>query len=190
MGRLVSCSDDLLVQASLDGDTTAFAALMLRYGEAVVALIRRRVPNAVDAEDILQETLLSAWLHLATLSNAARVKPWLLQIARNSCRDYYRSPLRRDVPVHNEPLEHLVNRYGRAEGPELAEVELRDAFNRLPSPMRLTAQLFYLEDLPISQIAEQLRCPTGTVKSRLHSARNHLRHLLEPDSTKGDDCHD
>ncbi|MGI6609737.1 MAG: RNA polymerase sigma factor [Limnochordia bacterium] len=177
-------SDACLIQACLSGDTVAFATLILRHGEPVAALIRRRIP-ASDVEDVLQETLLSVWTHLGTLSDSGQLKAWLLQIARSRCSDYYRSPSRRDVPLEDDDLGHLVNRYGRAQPPDEG-AEVHDALGRLSPPLQITARLFYLEDLSIAQISRQLQCPQGTVKRRLYSARNHLRQLLGDTPTKGE----
>lgn len=179
---LAEPSDACLVQACVNGDAAAFATLILRHGEPVAALIRRRIP-ASDVEDVLQETLLSVWTRLGTLSDDAHLKAWLLQVARSRCSDYYRSPSRRDVPLEDDDLEHLVNRYGQALPPDEG-TEVLDALDQLSSPIQIIARLYYVEDLSIAQISRQLQCPQGTVKRRLFSARNHLRRLLDDNQQK------
>jgi RNA polymerase sigma-70 factor (ECF subfamily) len=173
-------SDDRLIEQALGGDSDAFGELIRRYEQPLAALICRMVGNAHDREDVLQRTLLDVWRCLGQLRERSKVKAWLIQIARNRCRDHYRSAERRDEPTPDETLEGYVNRFGRAV-PESPSLEIaRDAIEQVPPTQRRTAELFYLDGLTIDEIGRRLHRPAGTIKSRLFYARRALEQSLAP----------
>ncbi|MCE5237967.1 RNA polymerase sigma factor [bacterium] len=171
--------DAELVSRSARGEGAAFAELMQRHGRPVVALLRRLLERPEDVEDLLQETLLHAWRDIGKLQEAGRVRAWLLQIARNRCRDCWKAQGRATVPLAAEHLEVAANRYGRAAGRADEQVEAaQEALRQVRPPLREAAELFYAEGWSIAEIARQLQCPAGTVKRRLHEARRHMRRTL------------
>ena len=183
MGQL---TDADLVRRSAGGDTASFIELIHVHKDSLAALIRRLVSDADEAEDLLQETLLQSWLKIGGIRNPERAQAWLLQIARNLCRDYHKSTQRRMNPTQQEELECYVNRCGRAAAPADAVGELSEAMGRLPLVEQEIVKLFYLHGFTIKEICQQIQAPIGTVKYRLHSARHHLRSFLdEPEENGG-----
>jgi RNA polymerase sigma-70 factor (ECF subfamily) len=172
-------TDEELIYGSLKGDAQSFALLVNRYQKPLVTLIRYRIKNIDDAEDVFQETLMNAWLSLGHLKDHRKIKPWLLQIARNQCRDFYRSAQRRYLPTERGELDYIVSRCGRDLDRSYYRIELEEAMNAVSKPQWDAIKLFYFEGLTIAEIAEREKCPQGTVKRRLCYARNHLRHLLK-----------
>ena len=169
-------SDKTLVRRSAAGDERAFVALVRRYEQPLAARIRYQIGNPDHAEDVLQETLLDAWVGLRRLRQPASVRAWLLRIAGNRCNDYFRSPQRRDLPTAHPDLEHLVNRHGRVHvRQQEAVTDVVAALDEVPAAERDAARLFYLEGLTIAEIAARSRTPEGTIKRRLHDARRHMR---------------
>ena len=180
-------SDKTLVRCSAAGDERAFVALVRRYEQPLAARIRYQIGNPDHAEDVLQETLLDAWVGLRRLREPASVRAWLLRIAGNRCNDYFRSPQRRDLTIAHPDLEHLVNRHGRAHvRQQEAVADVVEALNDVPAAERDAARLFYLEGLTIAEIAARSRTPEGTIKWRLHDARHHLRETLGVTRAKED----
>ena len=98
---MASRSDNELVRCSLAGDQDAFVALIKRHDQPLAALTRRYVRDYHAAEDVLQETLLRAWMSLGQLRDARKFRAWLLQVARNRCRDYLKSAQRRYEPTED-----------------------------------------------------------------------------------------
>lgn len=179
MSPLSDLSDEKLVRRSARGDEHAFVKLVRRYEQPIAALIRYQIGDPDHAEDIFQETLLAAWIGLRGLRNPNKVRAWLLQIARNRCRDFYRSSQRRDLPTEERALEGLVNRFGRALTPQRETAsDVLEALEEVPISERNAAKRFYLQGLTIAEIAARSRCPKGTIKRRLHYARNHVRQIL------------
>lgn len=176
--------DDRLIEQALSGDSDAFGELIRRYEQPLAALICRLVSNAHDREDVLQRTLLDAWRCLGQLRERSKVKAWLIQIARNRCRDHYRSVARLDEPTPDGTLEVYLSHFGRAVCEPGSGEELREAIERVPPTQRGTAELFYLEGLTIEEISRRLHTPAGTIKSRLFHARCALRRGPEPNTTR------
>ena len=117
----------------------------------------------------MQEVCLCAHQHFHQLKNRAAFKPWLLTIARHKCDDYFRRSAPAALPLDGIP-EPCDFRFGI---PEPSFVS--DALDALPETDRQMLQLYYFQGLPQQQIAEKLRIPLGTVKSRLHTARQHFK---------------
>jgi RNA polymerase sigma-70 factor, ECF subfamily len=178
-------TDAELAERSTVGDNAAFEELARRYRNSLTALIRRLVRNPNEVEELLQETLVRSWRNIATVRNPERVHAWLLQVARNCCRDHDRSIHHREQPTEQQTLETYANRYGRTGPSPEADVELREALKNLPRLEGEAIRLFYLRGLSINEIAETTQSPVGTVKSRLFTARHHLRVFLE--ESRGDE---
>ena len=171
--------DENLVARSLAGDEGAFVALIRRHSGLLVRLIRHHVGNTDDADDVMQETLLAAWAGLPRLRDPARVRSWLLRVARNRCRDFLKSAQRRDEPIEGGVLEAWANRAGRAVWADsVCRAAAREALDEVPGLPGEAARLFYLNGLSIAEIAAARSCPQGTVKRHLHMARARVREVL------------
>lgn len=149
-----------------------FSALLEECRGPLERLVRFRIPIPEDAEDILQEARLRAWLGFGNLRQEGAFKPWLLRIARNLCSDYFRQKVRSlELPLEEVPEWALTRGvYGRASG---GAVE--DTLETLADTDRKILYLYYWKQEPQARIAETLGIPLGTVKSRLHTARQHFR---------------
>ena len=129
--------------------------------------VKFRIGNLQDAEDIVQETMLSAIRSADRLRNPESMKAWLFQIAANACRDYYR----RKQPEKGD-LAELENRLTEEALPETA---VEETLLQLRQQDRLLLKLMYFDVLNQQEIAKALNIPVGTVKSRLHYARKSFR---------------
>lgn len=168
-------TDANLVRRSAQGDREAFVELVRRHRGSLVALILRLVADLDEAEDLLQETLVHSWLNIANVRNPERVQAWLLQVARNLCRDYHKSAERRVRPTEQAELANYLNRYGWAAPPDPIAMEVQEATHTLSPAEREVVQLFYAQGFSIKEICAHTQAPAGTVKSRLFTARHHLR---------------
>ena len=153
-----------------------FETLLLANKLGVERWVKFHV-SGPDAEDILQETYLAAYQAFPRLKDRTAFRPWLISIARNKWRDWYRKQARRlDTPVGELPDVPAE------EAPDTAVAETLDRLSDRDARM---LRLFYLEQLPQKEIARQLSIPTGTVKSRLNAARDRFR-AAYPYSPKGE----
>jgi RNA polymerase sigma-70 factor, ECF subfamily len=141
----------------------------------------RYASNPGDAEDIAQDALLRAWRRRSTLREAGSRNQWLAAIVRNEAFRLHARP-------RADPTERIELREGAEDEHVLAAVELADlhaALAGLNERDRRLLEMKYEEDLTQATIARRLGVPEGTVKVRLHRARNKLRLLYAGASAAG-----
>jgi RNA polymerase sigma-70 factor (ECF subfamily) len=133
----------------------------------------RYASNPSEAEDIAQDALLRAWRRRSTLRDSGRRNQWLASIVRNEA-------FRQHARVRPDPTSSIEFSEGAEDEAVLAAVELADlhaALSLLSKRDRQLLEMKYEEDLTQGMIARRLGIPEGTVKVRLHRARNRLRLL-------------
>ena len=179
-------SDDKLVSEAKSGDQQAFAELCLRYRGMLMRRIYRIVRQPEDAEDVLQETLLSAYQHLDSFRGACRFSTWITKIGINRAlmllRKRKSQPENRPEVITDDGW-NLETREFRDPGlnPEQRYVMSRtmqglsQAIDKLPPHFRGMMDLYYRRDLLLKDAAEALGITEQAAKSRLMRARNLLR---------------
>jgi RNA polymerase sigma-70 factor, ECF subfamily len=176
--------DEYLVASAKAGDGRALDQLVRRWTPRLLRYAVRKLGAVEPARDIVQDTWISAIRNLPALSDPARFPPWLYSIATHKCADAIRKAVRarrRDASIVEEAT---VN--GAAIDPAGVAAERLDigaALAGLSPDHRIVVDLFYSDDLSVEEIADAVGIPAGTVKSRLHHARQVLRqHLGETES--------
>jgi RNA polymerase sigma factor (sigma-70 family) len=163
-------SEERLVAAALAGDREAFATLADRHRRPAEALVRRLLRDPLEAEDVVQEAVLRAYLGLDQLRQPARFGAWLCGIAINLARMRLRR-LARSAPLPeglaaSEPADELG--------------ALREALAVLPPAQREAVVMHYVVGLSGLEIAELVGRSPGAVRVQLHRARERLRDVLAP----------
>lgn len=188
--------DATLVALVLAGDQSAFAELVDRYHGEVYYLALRQLRHREDAEDLAQEAFLRAYRALAQYDPTRPFGAWLYAITARLCIDAHRRRRVRPVSL-TRPEEGTAAEEREWEIPDPAEgpeslVERRDEahrlsglIDRLPPDYRLAILLRHAQDLSYEEIAEATGVPLGTVKARIHRARNQLRAWLEAEARAG-----
>jgi len=181
----VSIADDSeIVRKVLAGEKAAFSYLIDRYRSETLAFAMRLL-RRLDAEDVVQEAFLAAFLSLHKLRDWERFRSWLLGITANLCR--YRLRLLREGYVHDLVGGEVVPAFALEDHEPSPEViyetkeihqMLRAAIQALPDEQREMVALHYVRGLTISEIAILIGTPAGTIKARLHRARAALRQAL------------
>ncbi|MBQ3126955.1 MAG: sigma-70 family RNA polymerase sigma factor [Clostridia bacterium] len=161
-----------------------FERLFEAHRGAVERFVKFRLPPA-DADDVLQEVWLTAYLKRNDLQDADKAKAWLLSIARSRCVDYCRARAKR-MEISLDGVAETALRYGR-QGVTLRET-VRDTLGRLGDVERQILYLYYFRKMPQAEIAAYLQIPPGTVKSRLNRARTQFREAYPypPNKKKGE----
>lgn len=165
--------DDDLVRRVLKGDEAAFTELMRRHEERLFNIVYRIVGNVEDAQDVVQNTFITAFQTLASYrgNTPAQFFTWLYRIAYNVAISHKR--------VQSNEKGFAVVRPERDERMEQAYAALQ----RLPPSLAFVLFLKDMADCKYPAIAELLQLPLGTVRSRLQRARLELKlHLETPDS--------
>jgi RNA polymerase sigma factor (sigma-70 family) len=170
-------SDASLVGVARDGDHRAFAALVERHYELLLATCRRATGDPHMAADAAQEAVVTALLGLDQLRHDDRFAAWLIGIGLNLCR---RGLQDRARWARLEGVERAANGPGPDEAAEAAAIaeRVRAAIAALPPGQRAAVALFHLGGLSHAEVAGRLDTRPGAVKTRLHKARRALRRSL------------
>lgn len=148
---------------------------------ALERFVKFRIGSLQDAEDLIQECCVAALRKQESLRDPLAFKAWLLRIAQNRCTDYYRAQARRmELPIE-ELSEQVMSTslYGRRENTVVTET-----LDKLGDKEKQILYLYYFKELPQDQIAARLGLPLGTVKSRLHYAKQKFKEAY-PKGRKG-----
>jgi RNA polymerase sigma-70 factor (ECF subfamily) len=170
-------TDQVLIEMAVAGHSDCFSVLVDRHLTAVRRYLRSMVPNEPDQEDVLQEVLLKVWRHLADFRLECSLRTWMIQIAINEVRQWYRrrtsqrvfQPLEDSAPIasmQDSPEKCLLrNEAGRAVHSGLAT---------LPAKYRDVLVLRYLEENTGEGTAKRLGTTVAAVKTRTFRARRLL----------------
>jgi RNA polymerase sigma factor (sigma-70 family) len=157
------------------GEAEAFRLLVDDIAPAVFGFLRRRVTDAGELEDMLQETLIAVYESRHTYDPARRFEPWLFAIARNVGADFQRRhwSQARWQELVEEPPEQGTECTGSA------RMVLRDALTRLPLGQREAFMMLKIEGLTINEASARAGVSVAALKVRAHRAYEFLReHLL------------
>ena len=181
-------TDEELVARSKTGDTDSFNQLVRRWERPIFALAYRTLGREEDARDVTQETFLRAFRALGGFKGDAKFSSWLYRIALNLCRDWIRKDRRTPVVTIPEgvDIEQLIAERGPTETVEdlASRAELSrgvaKAMESLPAEQRESIILKEYHGLTFQEIADLMKCPLSTVKTRVYQGLSTLRkHLGE-----------
>lgn len=184
-------TDEELVARSKTGDTESFNQLVKRWERPIFALAYRTLGREEDARDVTQETFLRAFRALSGFKGDAKFSSWLYRIALNLCRDWMRKERRAPLVAVPEgvEVEQLAADQGPAETVEdlaaRAELgrEVAKAMAHLPEEQRHAIILKEYHGLTFQEIADLMRCPLSTVKTRVYQGLSTLRKQLAEQMT-------
>lgn len=169
-------------------DIEELADLIAQHGKAIYGFCWKLAGNPVDADDLYQETFLRAVEGRHTLDKTRNPKAYLIAIAVGLHRNHRRKQAwrQRIAPVsrladQDESQPWAISPHTPEDAALSREQQalLRQAAHQLKDKLRLPLYMYYTAELSVEEIASALRIPQGTVKSRLHKARQLLRKAME-----------
>jgi RNA polymerase sigma-70 factor (ECF subfamily) len=181
--------EQVLVEKASRGDGDAFEVLVSRCERNVYSLAYRLVSDREDAMDIVQDVFLKAYQALPKFRGESKFSTWIHRVCVNASLDYLRKKQKLPVYSLDEPLslrESSVTRDVEDESGDVeTKVETRDlseavfaALKNLEIDHRVVITLCDIQGYSYQEISDMLGLSIGTVKSRLHRARNAVRKLL------------
>jgi RNA polymerase sigma-70 factor, ECF subfamily len=193
--------EELMSRYREQGPEAVFNVLVHRYERELYRYLARYLGDAILAEDVFQNTFLQVHLKRGLYEDGRPFRPWLYAIATHQAVDAMRKGGRHPTVSLDQRgsanqresdagslLDLLVNE-GNGPLAELQEQErqqwVRDSIERLPESLRQTLILAYHQDLKYREIAEILKIPVGTVKSRLHAALSKLQDMARSANRDG-----
>jgi RNA polymerase sigma factor (sigma-70 family) len=169
-----------LVEAAQAGDSEAYAALVQHFQGMAYAIASRYVEDHHLAQDLVQDAIIEAFLHLSQLKEPSAFPGWFRQIVFRQC-----TRVLRQLTLPSSSLEAAsANLVAERDTEDLVmqaerEATVRSALASLPRHEQLVAALFYGYGYSYNEVSAFLKIPITTVKKRLHSARQKLRMQLE-----------
>ena len=182
-------ADEQLVARAQDGDVAAFELLVRKYQQKAIQLVSRLVGEA-DAPDVAQEAFIKAYRALPGFRGQSAFYTWLYRIAINSAKNHLvsraRRPAGQDIDIVEAELYGHTGQLSDLDTPEsvLLAQEIKDkvslVIGRLPPDLRQAIVLRELDGLSYEEISEVMRCPIGTVRSRIFRARESIDAVVQP----------
>jgi len=179
--NMTSQEQDLdLIHRMGAGDENAARELYAAYGQRLYTYALRITNDPATAEDVTQDTLVTAWRTANKFRGEGRLIAWLLGIVHHSAMKALRhasQPL--DAIEETIPESHA----SPEEQAQTGEMKhwIRQGLQSLSAEHRAVLELVFYQGLSLNEVAEVCGCPLGTVKSRLSYARQHLRGVLSRD---------
>ena len=162
--------DGILVMQCQKGDKKAFSLLVKRWHSKLLRHASRVLKDSEASKDVVQDSWISISKGIGRLKNPAHFGPWAMRIVYHKAIDYIRKQ-KTIVTEWTPEAEDTKNE----ENTNIILAKLKE----LPENHRIILSMFYLEEMPVAEIAYILKIPPGTVKSRLFNAREYFRKNLK-----------
>ena len=183
--------DQQLIERIQRGDKNAFNLLVRKYQHKVVSLVSRYVNNPGDIPDVAQEAFIKAYRAIPDFRGESAFYTWLYRIGINTAKNYLvakgrRAPTSTDFDSTDaesfEDADHLhdINTPERMMQSRQIGQTVNAAMEALPEELRNAIILREIEGLSYEEIAEEMNCPIGTVRSRIFRAREAVAEKLKP----------
>ncbi|MBN8618092.1 MAG: sigma-70 family RNA polymerase sigma factor [Anaerolineae bacterium] len=186
-------TDAQLIERVRENDLNALGILFDRYYNQVYRSAVVITQDTAAAEDIAQECFLKIHRYANRIDTSLPLIPWLYRVTVNLSYTWITRQKRRSISLE-VVVDRLIspNWLAPEQIAEHSETQqqVRAAIHSLNLNQRVVVALHYLSGLNLEEIAEILNCPVGTVKSRLHYARENLRRVLETSNLSGEVAHE
>lgn len=167
-------------------DNIEFQAIIDEYGNCIYRFCKGMTYTTEDAEDLYQQTFMKAFEKRGKLDRNNNPKAYLMSIASNLWRNQKSSYARhqRIAPtVSYEEVDYDIT----GDTPDILEstikadeeIRLKECVDKLPDKLKQVILMYYSSEMPIEDISKALHIPKGTVKSRLHNAKDKLKSMME-----------
>jgi RNA polymerase sigma-70 factor (ECF subfamily) len=171
---------ETLIQRCLAGDQRAWEAVVRQHWRKVFNVAYKFVGKHEEAEDLTQDIFLKIFKSLDTFDRRANFQTWLVSVSRNLCIDHYRS-VRKEREVIDRGIDASDLAPAASDPSPVSALEQRDrvdllrrALSALPKTLRTAVVMRDIQELSYQEIADRLRLPEGTVKSRINRGRTEL----------------
>ena len=164
-----------MIKQTQNGSRDAFELLIEPYVKILFNYISYRVNDASDANDIIQETMLSIWLSIKNYEYVSSFKTWVFSIARRRLADFYRKSKKHDSLLLSD-FENVLVKDNLNES--IDRIDIGNALSKLSDNERELLYLIFQAQLSYNEISIVLHIPVGTIKSRMSRIKSKLKILL------------
>lgn len=183
-------TDKQIIEKIKKGEKKAYDLLVIKYQQRVINLILRFVKNHSDAQDVAQEVFIKAYRALPRFRGDSAFYTWIYRIAINTAKNHLTKEARKFSKYHQDinEMEQIEDNNALTEHvtPEslLIKDELQNVIlksvNSLPTDLQSVILLREVEGLSYEEIADVMKCPVGTVRSRIFRARVAIDKKIKP----------
>lgn len=168
--------NERIVRSAIKGDAEAFVVLLRSYEAPLYRVAYSYLRNEHDAKDAIGELSYRSYRSIGSVREPRYVGTWLTKMMMNICRDMLRKQ-KRELPSLNVEDESLSYE-------QHVDIELLDALQALEEEQQALIYMKYVEDQSNAAIADVMKLPEGTVKSRLHYTLRKLRNVFREEGLK------
>ena len=193
MNKKITHEDDsAAIDRILNGDRAAFSILDQKYRSVSVQVAAKILGDPFEAEDAVQEAFYRAYNKLNQLADHSLFGPWFATIVKNTATDYLRKRMRRnDLATEDAVLRRLADtdrfeNQGWVDNQMPDDTALEDRLKHLSPKIAQTVRLRVQSGQTLQEIAEQLEVPLGTVKRRIHDAKQKIKRMSMKQFTESD----
>ena len=177
-------ADKKLIEKALNGDDQAFKQLINKHLKSVYNFLYQLTKDTSSLDDLTQETFIKVWKNLSRFDQSKSFKVWIFTIARNTAYDYLKK--RKAIPFSSFDKEEINKLEEIDETPLPDEIlerqdlerEIEAKLSQIPEHYRIVLILHYKHDFSLSEIAQILKEPYNTIKSRHQRGMQKLKALL------------
>ena len=176
---------DEIIERCLSGDQAAWDEIIRLHWRRVFNIAYKFVGRHDLAEDLTQDVFLKLFKSLDTFDRRANFQTWLISVSRNLCIDHYRSVRKERETMNRDVDPSELTPVATTRSPQM-ELEQRDrvqllraALDKLAPSLRTAVMLRDIQELTYQEIADRLRLPEGTVKSRINRGRTELARQIQ-----------
>jgi RNA polymerase sigma-70 factor (ECF subfamily) len=171
--------DFKLIREYINGNENAFAKLVNQHKDKVRNLVYLTLGDADNVDDISQDVFISVFNKIKEFRFESKFTTWMYRITVNKCKDYLRKKKVRSIFTPISESHYEIGSKFNQENQDIPRL-VRKAIDRLPDKLKVPLLLRDIEGLSYKEIADQLECEVGTIKSRIFRARENLKIILEP----------
>ncbi|MBL4671525.1 MAG: RNA polymerase sigma factor [Arenicella sp.] len=176
MNKVLEGLDDfeLLSLIATQQDKAALAEFYNRYRKSLGGFLRGRLYQDKLVDEVYNDVMLTVWQKAAAFRNESKVSTWVFGIAYRTCLSHSRKELKHTANSSDMDMQTMTDE----QDSELVE-HLRAAVTELSDDHKMVVELAYFYGHSTAEIADIMRCPINTVKTRLFHARKNLKHIIE-----------
>lgn len=137
----------------------------------------QKVRSRPDAEDIVQQTCLKAWLHLPSLKNDDSFRPWLYRILNNECISLFRKRYKKYEYITGEI--HIPDTRPAVEESVVARIDINTAIASLPPKKQQVVSLYYHGGYSLAAISNELNVEASSVRNAFYKSKKKMQHMLQ-----------
>lgn len=158
-----------LVEKAKDNDSEAFTNLILKLEKDLYCIAKSRINNENDIDDIIQETMIIAFINIKKLKNNSYFKTWIIRILINNCNKFYKTKKCKSLD-ENE----VINKIGSFEI-DLSNIEFENFISFLNEDERTILTLYYYLSYTTKEISDILNKREGTICSKISRAKKKIK---------------